>query len=487
MADGADNDGAISPRALLESTDWSKTPLGPRANWPASLASIVSVVMNHPLPMVVRWGRDLVQIYNSAYSELIGDRHPKAFAETMAQTWPDAAQQYTGFYDAVFRGEAVSIERQFAPPMWRGRTEASWFDIYYSPILDDTGAVGGALVTTVEATREVEQKQAADALEAETGRLRSLMERAPGFMGVVRGPNHVFEFMNEAMARLLGQDRRILGRPLVDALPEVERQGFIDLLDRVYSSGEPYIGESVGVYLQRRAGGPPDLFFVDVVYEPTYGADGEINGVFMVGHDITEHIRDQQKQALLVRELNHRVKNTLAVVLAIARLALKTAKTLDEFAQSFDDRVQSLANTHDLLTANLWQPVEVKSVLEAELAPFSAAASDIQIECDRVRVAASDAVNLTLIIHELATNAAKYGALSVPDGRLRVVCHRTDISEAQISWVEASSRPIDERLEVKGFGTRLMQRLARDLGGEAEIGYAPDGFEARLCFRVELG
>lgn len=88
----------------------------------------------------------------------------------------------------------------------------------------------------------------------------------------------------------------MIGRPIIEALPEIGRQGFVELLDRAYSTGEPYVGESVGVYLQRRAEGLPDLFFVDVVFEPTHGPDGEINGVFMVGHDITEHIRDQQSK-----------------------------------------------------------------------------------------------------------------------------------------------------------------------------------------------
>ena len=472
---------------MLASVDWSKTRLGPRSEWPVSLNAAAGIVLSHPLPIVLRWGPDLVQIYNGAYAALIGDRHPKAFGATMHEIFPDAVVQYGAYYEAVFRGETVTIERQLTPPAWRGVKEDAWFDIFYSPVLDDAGRVGGVMVTNVEATREVQQRRAVEVMEAESGRLRSLMARAPGFMGVVRGPNHVFEFMNESMSRMLGTGRDVIGRPIIEALPEIGRQGFTELLDRVYSTGEPYVGESVGVYLQRRTEGLPDLFFVDVVYEPTHGPDGEINGVFMVGHDITEHIRDQQKQALLVRELNHRVKNTLAVVLAISRLALKTASSLDEFAQSFDDRVQSLANTHDLLTANLWQPVEVRSVLEAEVAPFMAAANDIQIECDSARVAATDAVNLTLIIHELATNAAKYGALSVPDGRLRIVCERMGISQARLTWSEASSRPVNEGAEVKGFGTRLMQRLARDLGGEAEIGFAPDGFEAQLCFRVELG
>lgn len=487
MAHGAHQADDTSPRALLANLDWSQTRLGPREAWPASLKQAAALVMGHPLPIILRWGPDLVQIYNGAYASLISDMHPRAFGATMAEIIPDAMVQYRPYYEAVFRGESVTIERQLTPPAWRGVKEDTWFDLYYSPVLDDDGQVGGVMVTNVEATREVQQRRAAEAMEAESDRLKGLMARAPGFMGVVRGPNHVFEFMNESMSRMLGTGRDVIGRPIVEALPEIARQGFVELLDRVYGTGEPYVGESVGVYLQRRAEGLPDLFFVDVVYEPTHGPDGEINGVFMVGHDITEHIRDQQKQALLVRELNHRVKNTLAVVLAISRLALKTASSLDEFAQSFDDRVQSLANTHDLLTANLWQPVDVRSVLEAEVAPFMAAANDIQIECDDARVAATDAVNLTLIVHELATNAAKYGALSVADGRLRIVCERVGISQARLTWSEVSSRPVSDRAEVKGFGTRLMQRLARDLGGEAEIGFAPAGFEARLCFRVELG
>lgn len=133
------------------------------------------------------------------------------------------------------------------------------------------------------------------------------------------------------------------------------------------------------------------------------------------------------------------------------------------------------------------QPVDVRSVLEAEVAPFMAAANDIQINATtcawRRRCGEPDP--------DHPRTGHQRGEVRRPVraglGRLRIVCERTQIGQARLTWSETSSRPVNEGAEVKGFGTRLMQRLTRDLGGEAEIGLRRTGFEAQLCFRAAAG
>jgi len=123
-------------------------------------------------------------------------------------------------------------------------------------------------------------------LAAEREHLRVLFDQAPGFMAFLDGPRHVFSLANAAYLRLVGA-RDVLGKGVAEALPEVVGQGFIELLDGVYSSGEPFVGVGLRVLLQRKPGGEPEEAFVDFIYQPVHGAAGEVRGIFVQGHDVT--------------------------------------------------------------------------------------------------------------------------------------------------------------------------------------------------------
>lgn len=123
-------------------------------------------------------------------------------------------------------------------------------------------------------------------LAEERERLRVLFDQAPGFMAFLEGPRHVFSLANPAYLRLVG-GREVLGRGVAEALPEVVSQGFIDLLDRVYATGEAFVGEGVRLLLRRAAGGDPEEAFVDFIYQPVRDGGGEVRGIFVQGHDVT--------------------------------------------------------------------------------------------------------------------------------------------------------------------------------------------------------
>ena len=140
---------------------------------------------------------------------------------------------------------------------------------------------------------EVEQRT------AERDRLRVLFERAPGFMCVLNGPDHVFEFVNEAYLQLVGH-RDVTGQPLIVALPEIAGQGFVEILDGVRQTGEPFVGRDVVVDLQRVPGAALEQRFVNLVYQPIFDADGQVTSIFAEGQDVTE----QKRTELALRELN---------------------------------------------------------------------------------------------------------------------------------------------------------------------------------------
>ncbi|WP_406853591.1 PAS domain-containing protein [Alsobacter sp. KACC 23698] len=150
------------------------------------------------------------------------------------------------------------------------------------------GRVEGEILQRAQAVQDANVS-----LEAERRHLRSLFEQAPGFMAVLRGPTHVFEIANAAYSQVVGH-RDILGKPVAEALPEIAGQGFFELLDQVYASGEPFVGRGLKAFLQHEPGAPLELRYLDLVYQPIFDQTGAVVGIFVQGNDITEQKRAEE-------------------------------------------------------------------------------------------------------------------------------------------------------------------------------------------------
>jgi two-component sensor histidine kinase len=189
------------------------------------------------------------------------------------------------------------------------------------------------------------------------------------------------------------------------------------------------------------------------------------------------------RQDMLSDELHHRVQNVLAVVLALARLTARSCTTIEEFQVAFGDRVQAMARTNALLIRGRTQAIDVRAALELELQPYVTPGGPVTLECEAISITPDGALSLSLLIHELATNAAKYGALSAPGGRLRVRCEHGPPGGVLI-WEEASPGLVAHD-RVAGAGSLLIERLARDLGGAASLDFRPDGLRAAVTFSLD--
>ena len=187
----------------------------------------------------------------------------------------------------------------------------------------------------------------------------------------------------------------------------------------------------------------------------------------------------------LTRELNHRVKNTLANVLSIIALTRRRATSLDEFADGIDGRIRALSATHDLLTQSDWGTTPIRSVIEAELLPYAQAHDHrVELQGPHIELAPNDALSLGLAAHELATNAAKYGALSTPGGKVAV--HWKLISEAlvRLEWQESGGPRVPAR-RGRGFGTDLIERIvAQELKHAIQLDFLPEGVRCVLTIPV---
>jgi len=187
----------------------------------------------------------------------------------------------------------------------------------------------------------------------------------------------------------------------------------------------------------------------------------------------------------LTRELNHRVKNTLANVLSIIALTRRRATNLDEFADGVDGRIRALSATHDLLTQSDWGTTPIRAVVEAELLPYAHGTEHaVDLQGPEIELAPNDALSLGLAMHELATNAAKYGALSKTGGKVAVHWRLIAQGLVRVEWQESGGPPVAPK-RGRGFGTDLIERIvAHELKNPVELSFNPEGVRCVLTIPV---
>jgi PAS domain S-box-containing protein len=189
------------------------------------------------------------------------------------------------------RGETLSVQDQELVLQRHGRAEPAWLNLDYSPVVDDNGRIAAVIAIVVETTAKVRAERR---ISGERERLRRMFDAAPGFTALLEGPEHRFVMANPAYEALVG--RKVVGKTLAEAIPEVTNQGFADLLEKVGASREPFIGRAVQVVLGDE--GHEQEKFVDFVYQPMTGDDGELIGIFVQGYDVTDHKRAEALRAL---------------------------------------------------------------------------------------------------------------------------------------------------------------------------------------------
>jgi PAS domain S-box-containing protein len=215
------------------------------------------------------------------------------------------------------------------------------------------------------------------------------------------------------------------------------------------------------------------------------GAATRMIGVCM---DLTERERNEEGQKLLLDELNHRVKNMLAIIQSIAGQTLRETPEPAAFKAAFSARLAAFARAHSLLTKELWQGAALRDIVATALAPFGAEGrcDAIRIDGPPVVIKPNAAVTLCLVLHELATNAAKHGALTAPCGQISVTWTRTGVLPEQPPWVELvwgeQGGPHVEPPKKQGFGSRLIAASADQLGGDVAMHFARTGAETRFRF-----
>lgn len=279
--------------------DWSTTSLGRPATWPSSLRVMVRLALTTGHPVFIFWGPDHICFYNDAYRVSIGeDKHPRILGIRGREAWPEIWGVIGPQIDTVMSGgPATWHENQLIPIIRNGELEDVYWTYSYGPIDDSTApnGIGGVLVLCTETTQQVLSTQH---FAEERERFFQLFQQAPAFMALLSGPSHVFEMANPAYLALIG-NRDVVGKKVLDALPEAAGQGYIQLLDSVFQSGEAH--EALAAkYNFQLPGQPVRQLQLDFVYQPVKDDAGAVVGILVIGIDSSA--RYKAIEDLAVRE-----------------------------------------------------------------------------------------------------------------------------------------------------------------------------------------
>lgn len=301
---------------LTRKYDWSETSLGRPDQWPQSLRTAVSLLLNSQFPMFVWWGKELTTIYNDSYKIIAGDKHPGLLGKSGRDAWAEIWDDLAPLVEKVFSGASTWSEDLLLYINRRGFVEETYFTFSYSPVLDESGTVGGLFCAVVETTEKVVSRKKVEKSEQN---LRNTILQAPVAMCILRGTDAVIEIVNELMAELLGKPAaELMGHSLFGAIPEVKDRGLQALLDQVRTTGETYKAYAAPFTLPRKSG--PEEVYVDFVYEPYREENGSISGVIVVAINVTEQVNARKKI-----EQSQRAAHRLAQELAVANEELRAA------------------------------------------------------------------------------------------------------------------------------------------------------------------
>jgi PAS domain S-box-containing protein len=287
--------------ALTRAFDWSKTVIGACDQWPQALKTTVGIILHSDFPMFLWWGDDMIQFYNDAYRPSLGEngKHPKALGQKGIECWPEIWEIiYPLIKQVKTANKSFYLEDQLIPIFRNGKIEDVYWTFTYSSVLGETGDIDGVLVICNETTKKVntlkEFELSQKRLSLSEANLINIIRQAPVAMCILKGPNHIVEIANDRMFTLWGKRREsMLGKPIFDELLEARYEGFEDLLNKVFRTGETYTAYGAPVTLYRD--GKTEVCNIHFVYESLREGDGSISGVMVVAADVTKELDNRKK------------------------------------------------------------------------------------------------------------------------------------------------------------------------------------------------
>ena len=340
-------------------------------------------------------------------------------------------------------------------------------------------------------SREQDLRHSAVLLEQEVARRNvSLTEvnqrfdvalRASGVTVMTQDRDLVFTWISRGALGLSA--REVIGKSEQEVTPEPSAGQVIGLKRGVIETGMPARGD---VRILHRG---TEVWY-DLSVHPLKDARGVTMGLIASAVDITRYKKQEAHIRLLMRELTHRSKNLLAVIEAIMRQTMNNATSLEDFGARFSARVQAMAGSHDLLVRDDWQGASLRELVHSQLGHYTdLVGSQIVLSGEELRIVPDAAQHIGMALHELATNAAKYGALSLASGKVAIVWSVAPDAEGvpvcHLGWEESGGPPVAPPTR-RGFGRIVIERtVARAVRGQVRIDFAPTGLKWHLVFPTD--
>jgi PAS domain S-box-containing protein len=332
----------------------------------------------------------------------------------------------------------------------------------------------------LEANRDISERREIEvALRDSEQRLRwlaSIVESSDDAI-VSKNLDGIITSWNRGAERIFGYPAsEAIGQPITMVIPEERQSEEREILTRIRR------GERIDHFETVRQRKHGSLIVVSLTVSPVKDADGKIVGASKIARDITEQRRNREMIATLAREAEHRSKNLLANTLATVNLS--QSETPEGLKQTIIGRIQALANVCSLFVATRWIGAELSAIAAQELAPYSETHGQrVFIDGPQLLLEPGTAQAIAMTLHELATNAAKYGALSTPEGQVRLEWSHTSDSELRLRWTETGG-PVVREPTRKGVGGRIIEQMITQLNGTTRFDWHSDGLVCEIALRA---
>lgn len=424
----------------------------------AIIDSSKDIVIGHDMAgIIISW--------NAGATAALGYSAAEAVGQSLTMLLPGEAPRLQSLLHACAQAGAAEFEMK-----WRCRDgESMEVAVTCSPIHDDDDVVvAGSLIARDNSVH----MRVAQALQSSKQRITQLIEQTS--VGIAEtDASGRFMRVNPAFCELAGRSADTLSGLRFHDIVEADDLPNLQPFQAMFSGGETFRTEHCIVR--------PDgsTVWADSIFSLSTSTEGGPAHAMAIVQDISERRQAARHVNLMLGELNHRVKNTLASVQSIALQTLASASTLDVFKETFIARLHALSGTHNLLAVDAWTGVGLREIVLAELAPFCGDGhAQAELHGEELQLSPKTALALSMALHELTTNAVKYGALSTPQGRVSVRWHLhsgNDDPRLHLQWTEHDGPTVTPPSR-QGFGLRLISDgLAYELDGQVSLQFDPDG------------
>jgi two-component sensor histidine kinase len=516
---------------------WEVTPIGAIESWPRALRAAIDIMLPCGFPMVIMWGPHLVQIYNDRARPLYGNKEARALGQATHDCWPEVRHINEPILESVWAGETRTFEDALYPILRSSVVEDAWFTLTYSPLYDDARNVGGILLTMFETTAGKLAARRRDEVELELRSKSRHQDYVLALSDALRGtkdpaviPNIAADFLGQflggcrvAISEIYGSEvsapqvrSYVGGVPRNESLYQYEDHG--EDLIRELRAGHPiahsdiandpnlsdetkstHAAAQVGAILrvpilqsgtlvailEVRYAGPHD-FQPDEIALATETA--ERTWVAVVLARAKASLRESERRLKVVaEELKHRTRNVLTIAQGIAKQTFHYSESVDDFEVKILGRFSALASAQELISGTEGGEVSLRNLIVGNLHTLGGrdAVGLVDISGPDVILQSSVVQTFALLIHELATNATKYGALSGRGGRLSI---RWSIEASRLGliWSETGLTISPDRIGKRGYGRSLIENaLPFAFGGVSQYLFTSDGIQCSLSIPMK--